>query len=301
MKSIHITTASDLNMAPCLHATLLSALDNLAADRNCCFYLYLKDFRCKEISLLKRTLSKHEGRYELIIQDVDQIELPEGKGISGNKMCYSLFAALNQDISEHIIWIDADMIVLTDLSVVWDELVVSDKSALVVARRTLEFAHPMERTVMHQYGMQDRDPFFNSAFLGVNSCKFREMNGYRESFDFIQKHPEQGDQGAINRLFHGQLHLLDDKYNVPYWPGASQQCHDPKDVVCHFIGSPKPWDLFGELFHPSYPIFRKYLSKTAYSSRYRWRYFSVAAWRRCVRISYKYIPLMKRKLGFKNL
>lgn len=297
MYYIHITTAADLNMAPCLHSTLLSCLDQLNPKYSCCFHLYLKDFKAKDVNLIKETLKSHDNRYELIVHDVAKIALPAGKGISGNRMSYILFTALNQCDTDHVIWIDADMIVLTDLSVVWDQLTKEEERAFVVARRSLRFAHPMERRVMLEYGMKEDDPFFNAGFIGTSTKKFRDLNGYQKCNDFINKHPEQSDQGAVNFLFKGRLCLLDHKYNTPHWPNDRSVSLDPKDIICHFIGSPKPWDLFGNYIHPSYSIFESWVVRTAYSSRYKKRYFSYSAWRRFLRISYKYWPVLKAKLG----
>ncbi len=295
-KTIHVTTASDLNMAACLHPMLLSTMAHLAPDASCVFHLYLKDFSPADVALIEVTLHDYRERVELRIKDVNAINLGTGKGISGNRMCYTLFAALNQSVSDYIIWVDADMIVLADLLEVWLKRKESDSIAMVVARKNLAYAHPMERSLMHKYGMKDDDPFFNSAFVAVDSIRYNALNGFEKNLEFIEKHPEQGDQGAVNQLFMGDLELLEHKYNTPYWPTNSTPDLNPADQVCHFIGSPKPWDLFGNLLHPSYPIFEKWMERTAYRTKYRRRYFKVSAWQRALRISYKYWPLLKAKI-----
>ena len=291
---IHIATASDRNMAPGLHVMLLSCMQSLSSSAACTFHLYLKDFGGSDINLIHATLGDYADRVEILLHDVSNIELPKGKGISGNRMCYTLFAALNQSVSDYIIWIDADMIVLVDLLKVWLKREESESFAMVVARRKLAFAHPMERSLMHKYGMKDDDPFFNSAFVAVDSTKYRELSGFEKNLDFIEKHPEQGDQGAVNQLFMGDLELLDHKYNTPFWPHNRTPDLNPSDMVCHFIGSPKPWDLFGNFVHPSYPLFKEWIERTAFGKTYRWRYFSVTAWSRFLRILYKYKVFFKR-------
>lgn len=274
---------------------LLSTLQHLDAAMHCIFHLYLKDFTEKDIQLLHATLQDYRDRVQLLVKDVDSIDLGSGKGISGNKMTYAIFAAFDQDESDHIIWVDADMIVLADLAEVWQPLCASGKSALVIARNPLSKAHHMERTVMQKYGMRDEDLFFNAAFVAVNSAKYRAMNGYKRALEFIEKHPEQSDQGAMNYLFMNDFDQVDAKFNTPYWPHNREPDLKPKDIICHFIGSPKPWDLFGDLLHPSFPIFKQWISRTAYASSFRWRYSSLSAWKRFFRISYKYWPLLKSR------
>ncbi|MGF1449581.1 MAG: glycosyltransferase family 8 protein [Opitutales bacterium] len=298
LHEVHVISGSDRNMEPCLNLMVDSCARHLRPGWTAIFHLYVKDFGPAERRRLEETVAAHEGRARLDLHDVDQMELGVGKGIAGNMMCYVVLGAFEQTPASHAIWIDADMIVLTDIVPALEALQASDKIAAAVSRRPLRESHPMEREMMKAYGMSDEDRFFNSAFVVADCDDYRARNGYQETLMFMEKHPEQGDQGALNWFFMHRALWLDPKYNVPHWPHqkAEAAAAETHDQVVHFIGSPKPWDVGGRLFHANRSAFAAAMRQSAFQRHYdRWR-FNAARWKRFLRLAPRYGKLAKAKL-----
>ena len=68
-----------------------------------------------------------------------------------------------------------------------------------------------------------------------------------------------------------------------------------EDGIVHFVGSPKPWDLLGEFFHPYQSIWYESASAAGIRFPKSRRYFRRESWKRAVRIKNQYAQWLIKK------
>jgi lipopolysaccharide biosynthesis glycosyltransferase len=125
---------------------------------------------------------------------------------------------------------------------------------------------------MMSFGLPDTARYLNVGVMLINTRKWKENNYTEKGFTLINRYPERifcVDQTVLNIILYNQVVFLPDKFNVPFYtrePVVDLRIH--RDMVCHFVDSPKPWDFGGEFIHASFPAFKQFLKKT-YFADYR--------------------------------
>ena len=65
------------------------------------------------------------------------------------------------------------------------------------------------------------------------------------------------DQTLLNTVLCGQFAPLPHYCNTRWFP-TDKVINNQKSVIFHFVGSPKPWDLFGKNIHSAYCLWESY-------------------------------------------
>jgi lipopolysaccharide biosynthesis glycosyltransferase len=145
--------------------------------------------------------------------------------------------------------------------------------------------------------MEPEDPVFNSGVMLVDVEQWKSQQCFQRLMKFCNEHPEDllaADQTALNVLFARDCYHLPAELNVIL--STVSHLPVPEKAVFHFVGSPKPWDVFGEFFHPYTMIWEQALSDTALRFMQRNAYCDLKAWRRLPRIFGGYRRVVKQRL-----
>jgi len=172
------------------------------------------------------------------------------KSLHGNWMAYARLALPEglPDV-ERVIYLDADLIVRADLA----ELFVHDLEDNIlgaVPRKTLR--HSMEQDVWRRLSLDLDAPYFNSGVLVMDLEKMRQefiVAQFDEYFRKVSDCFTLHDQTALNAACFGRWSVLSYEWNVPAWPGDGLSAINHSKIL-HYVGSPKPWDLFGRVLNP---------------------------------------------------
>jgi len=195
-----------------------------------------------------------------------------------------------------LIYSDVDVVFSGDIA----ELALLDLGGKIIARNGGEPCKGrsrIEREALYHYGRNEEDVYYGSGLAIIDVGSYKKTNKAEFSERIASKHSQNlcyHDQTIWNCVFselestgiHGKwCQTPPIKKNSPLMilmPG-----------VVHFAGSPKPWDLLGEFFHPSYEIWKQ----AADAAGIRWhrftKYLSISNIRRAKRIKTQYNQWIK--------
>jgi lipopolysaccharide biosynthesis glycosyltransferase len=128
----------------------------------------------------------------------------------------------------------------------------------------------------------------------VDSKQWKAQQCSPRLMEFCRKYPDEllaADQTALNALFSKSCFRLDDRFNVRLplveWDDL------PPEGIYHFVGSPKPWDIFGNLFHPYSRIWNEHRKSAGIGVLTLNPYIDPSAWMRLPRILGSYLRLFR--------
>jgi lipopolysaccharide biosynthesis glycosyltransferase len=176
-------------------------------------------------------------------------EIPKSRehfGFDTNKslpvMTYGrLFAAqiLMQRGYDKLLYLDADTVVLNDVTPLFS---------------THQLGYPVSGVIEWKVGKIQQaikahhivnGKYFNSGVMLFDLKHPATEVIVRNAIEFVLNpniHLLFHDQCALNKAVSGHFHPLPEKYNLFYTPGMVSR-KEEENVILHFIGSPKPWDI----------------------------------------------------------
>ena len=275
--------ADPLMEAP-LHVAASSLLRHLHADFSLRLYLVLTGFSPRAVNRLRHTLDRSERKYELQLLDTPTPELFRGfRPLHGNLTPYHRLVLPEIVRDPRLLYLDADMLVRTDVSPLFSQDMNSHAMGFVVDS-TVEFA--LEAQFFLSLGMSPQDPAFNSGTMLFNLPEWRRQNCSERVFEFCRRFGPQlvsADQTALNALFANHCCRLDDRFNVKIYPGT-----ETGDIsfagILHYAGSPKPWDIGGKFVLPYAKPWWSELRQCELPLRRRVPWLTSSAWKRLPRI-----------------
>lgn len=271
MKVVELAIVADANVEAGLHVTLHSALASLAPTSTLSAHLFLKDFDAARLATLRATVAAFGERCRLQVHDAGGIDAGAGRGLLGSRMPYLLFRVPELVEADRIVCLDADLLIRTDLT----ELYEWDLSGQPVAMVRASYVHqcwPRERDFLVRLGVPPEVPYYNSGvvLMDLRAWRGRDLTG--RCFRFVQEHAEElstADQTVINAVAWKETATLPDRFNIPSYPQRPVPGIPREPAIYHFIGRPKPWDFLGGLLHLSHGAFAAQLAQT--SLRPGWR------------------------------
>lgn len=104
------------------------------------------------------------------------------------------------------------------------------------------------------------------------------------------------DQTLLNVCLEGDTTLLPDDFNRRLAPCSSPaELGGPLRAIWHFVGSPKPWDAFGEFVHGSYVSYQPFLRQTAFNGYRSYLHWNPSRIRRTLSIARCYYTQLRLK------
>ncbi len=293
-----VVLAADENFAMPLAATVRSALDNLAPDRT--LRIFLLDGGVLDATKQRLLRSWPEGRYQIEWIRVDASML-EGLPVSGHISLVSYYRILiplllPADV-HRVIYLDADLIVRTDLARLWDLdlsgrlcLAAQDCSApyldssqaLTNYQRCASFlssAQPVRN--YRELGLGPEAAYFNAGVLLIDLAAWRNLDVSRKSLACLAQNREHivfWDQYALNVVLAGRWGQLDVRWNQGWhafaYPTWEQSPFDRETFdrlrngpyIVHFTTRFKPWRPLCQ--HPFRSEFFTYVDRTDWAG---WR------------------------------
>jgi lipopolysaccharide biosynthesis glycosyltransferase len=293
-----VVLAADDHFAMPLAATIRSALDNLAPGRK--LRIYVLDAGIKDATKERLIRSWPDGCYHVEWLRVDESALA-GLPVSGHINLVSYYRILIPRVLpidvRRAIYLDADLIVRTDLSRLWDRDLAGqlclaaqdcaapylDSSQALANYRLcgshLGSAQPVPN--FRELGLKPQAAYFNAGVLLINLVAWRNADVSGQSLACLEQHRQHvlwWDQYALNVVLAGRWGQLDARWNqgshvymYPTWeqspfdqPTYDQLRNGP--YIVHFTTRYKPWQPLCR--HPFRKEFFEYLDRTAWAG---WR------------------------------
>lgn len=114
---------------------------------------------------------------------------------------------------------------------------------------------------INKLGISPNVEYFNAGVLLLNLKEWRINKIKDKCFSIASQYPLElpsHDQSLLNIFCSGNFAKLPLRFNCEWL------AHKPKPeisykMILHFVGSPKPWDPMGLMFHKGYSMYCKYL------------------------------------------
>ncbi|MGJ0715718.1 glycosyltransferase family 8 protein [Enterococcus raffinosus] len=254
MKKEKITVVSSCNDAFAEHVSALfvSVLENAEQPtENFDFYVIDDEITIANKRLMRETIKGYDASLHFMTIDKKYFaDAVESDRIPETAYYRIAIPELFRDKGlERILYLDCDMIALTDISELWE---VDLSGYILAAVEDAGFHHRLEKMAV----ACDSTKYFNSGFMLINMEKWLSENVTKRVLRYIHDNPEKlkfHDQDALNAILHDQWLQLHPKWNAQSYIMKREVEHpdpegekdyfqtrrDPK--IIHYSGHIKPW------------------------------------------------------------
>jgi lipopolysaccharide biosynthesis glycosyltransferase len=287
MKEMAVAYCTDINMRACLHASISSLLRNINPEISPHFHLILEGFAPNDTWLLRQTLDRIRKPYLLTLLPRPPLDSSGFRSLHGNYMPYQRLILPRMIQPERLLYIDSDTVVNLDVGALLDWPMDNQPLAAPLLGRTETL---LDGKVRMKHGIPGGSPAFNSGVLLINVSRWNELGVTEECLAFCREYGGDlltQDQTVLNIKLHGKVQNLPIRFNRTVEPSLPESI-DSNNCLVHFVASPKPWDLFGEVIHPQARIYHAAVAETALRFEEQKKYFRVSSWRRARKLIRSY-------------
>lgn len=270
---IPVVTASDENYAPYLSVMLSSLLDCVSKEVS--LNIYVIDDEISETSKekLEETVNNKSEKATIQYLTVDG-QVYEDFLVSDHitTTAYyriSLPKILKQYNYQKVLYIDADTLVLDDVSKLYRENLHGKTIGAVI--------DPGQTKALERLGIDSQDYYFNSGVMVIDIPRWNEKGITEKTIDFLKNHGDRiiyHDQDALNAVLYedwASLHprwnmqtsLIFDRHPAPTkkYQELYKEGNDSPAIV-HFTGHDKPWNTLED--HPYQDEYMDLLSESIF-------------------------------------
>lgn len=195
------------------------------------------------------------------------------------------------DDVDRVLYLDSDLLVRSDVSLVVAETTTVDAPVLAVG----DYHHRRCATVYGLEGCQiigvdPESPYFNSGVIVIDVSDWREQDVAGQAVDFVREHAgvmKHSDQDALNAVLANRWQPIDPLWNVMV-PSIDRyleegRSHLTRDEllgaghVLHFTGARKPW-LPGYVGPAGFEYRRALRESSWFDDRAEWRRWHARFW-----------------------
>lgn len=172
---------------------------------------------------------------------------------------------------EKILYLDTDILVDNDLSMLFEENidgfysgVVKDSFMTSIMQDefflTQEYPKMSYRQYLKEILKKKNQDYFNAGVLLLNLAKIRNDNVISRlwNFTFANSPLEFQDQDALNAVFENNVKFLDVRWNVlKNWQKFTNDKKQKTPYIIHYVGENKPW-ICNERYAYDYPMIKEW-------------------------------------------
>ncbi|MFZ4106583.1 glycosyltransferase family 8 protein [Flavobacterium sp.] len=278
-----------------LGVTLNSLLKKCSNPKKLHFYILCADLNLNDKIKIENLLNEY-GVSEVYLIDFDPKKLFKNyKSLQGDWTAYGRLLLQDYVKGDSVLYLDADLVIELDVLTL-EGFDFKEKCLGAVNGGLIDYS--LDNQFYYKIGLNKGLSVFNSGVLLFNLKVWREKDIKNKCLNFADKHPNElksADQTILNGLFAGNFAYLPSEFNVAWYAQSKKPVTNL--AILHFVGSPKPWDLFGRYFHGGYSVWVSYLDKDWRKSYYKTNCENlIRAWR--IRRSYVRTFILKVKTIF---
>lgn len=244
-----------------LGATLTSMIKNCSDSSKLKIWFLINGLKVSDIENIKQLLQEEgfKGEFNFVSCDPKK-KYGSFRSLHGDWMPYAILLIPEVVVSEFALYLDADLIIEIDIL----ELKKIDLNNYSIgAANGAVIGGSLERKFFNNQGISDETAYFNSGVVLINISRWQK-SGFEDYCLNINTNVSDkflaADQTILNLFFRGDFKKLPEEYNNPYYPKSDSKKIQRAGIV-HFLGSPKPWDLFGNLNKKRYDLWSGYNSQ----------------------------------------
>jgi lipopolysaccharide biosynthesis glycosyltransferase len=232
-----------------LHVSIYSVLRNLHPLWNAKIYVLAPDVPPYSLARLRRTIKSADRPSTLVeITGCDCSVFSKLRPFHGSYAAYYRLLLPEYVTEDRFLYIDADTIPEIDVSPLF-ELDLQGHPMGVVYDVPIKSSFDADFYLSR--GLDPNAPCFNSGVILFDRLQWLKQNCFSRLMEFARAHPhdlKSADQTVLNVVFARDRAELPEQFNVKL--STSRRLPIPERGIFHFVGSPKPWDMFGRIFHP---------------------------------------------------
>lgn len=242
-----------------LGSTLTSLVRNCSNTEELTFWFLCSELTERDKANVRKLLDSENFKGNIEFADFDaKRSFGHLRSLHGDWTAYGRLLIADIVPMDVALYLDADLVINLDILSLKefrldDQLVGAVFGSLIV--------HTLDKLFfINQLGWRDDKRYFNSGVVIMNLQKWRSDNVEKQWKDLANKFKDDlvsHDQTVLNALCGGNFAQLPKEFNMPW--GANKPKPELADKsILHFVGSPKPWDLFGKYAHNGYQCWNNY-------------------------------------------
>lgn len=290
-----------------LGATLTSLIRNCSDSSRLNIYVLCADLSTSDRQEIINLVKSECASTKLTLLTFDPVSVfGNFAALHGDWTTYGRLLLVDLIPAERVLYLDADLIIKLDVLELADfDLGKSILAAVGGGKFKHALGHRFYLDTVHISGDTE---YFNAGVMLLNLSQWRKSNIKNKCFELAKQYAAilpSHDQSLLNIISKGAFTKLPSNYNCE-WVSEMTRPARSSDVILHFVGSPKPWDLFGLLFHYGYESWQGYHTKTWKKYTDKFGYSSIRrAWN--IRRSYartlrhRWTDTYQRISGIRNL
>ncbi|WP_213804770.1 glycosyltransferase family 8 protein [Granulicella sp. dw_53] len=292
--TVAVAFCSDPNMELALHVAASSVLRHLSPGITPKFYLLLTDFSAVQVRKLHLTLDRLDKPYELILLETPNVEIfHKLRPFHGSFAAYYRLLLPDMMPERRFLYLDLDTITNIDIAPLFS-IHMQGHALGFVADGFVKYA--LEHQFFQSLGMNPDGPSFNSGIMLVDTDQWKQDHCFQKILAFCNAHPDAlvaADQTALNALYWDDCFHLHGDFNIELSTVSRQK--ELRAGIYHFVGSPKPWDLFGGLFHPYHSLWKEAMRRVALNVWKKNSYLNLRNWWRLPKILGGYRRILRQR------
>jgi len=238
MKPLTIVVASDNHYVILLAALLKSIEDNIRKDQKINVYIIEDAVSEKSKKKLQRSVNGEITTLNWLAMD---IVIPKGMELPFDRSSYPLNIYMRLFIPyfipeeiEYVLYLDVDMIVMGDVTSIFENELEDKVIAAVLDPRIITFDNSWGGVLNYEaLGLPGTTRYFNTGLLLMNTKKWREQNVTKKIIQCIdnnKRFANYPDQYGLNVVLANQWFELD-----PLWNHFSTMELSKKPFLIHFV------------------------------------------------------------------
>jgi lipopolysaccharide biosynthesis glycosyltransferase len=227
--------------------------------------------------------------------EIDLKDFASCKGVFDSRAAFLRILIPDYSEAKTCLYTDADVVFQEDIGNLLRECKLGGNPIALVRSGICSMQPEKERILLGQCGKADGDSYYYSGLAIINNQEYREQRIIESSIALSKSHAHElsfHDQTVWNCILNNPETIQPRWCHEAYPVKSETKCFH--EGIVHFVGSPKPWDLFGEFFHPYAQIWYQAAKRAGLLFPKTRRYGQKDSWKRALRIRRQYAPWLKK-------
>ena len=292
MDAIEIWFAIDERTSFCGFVSAATAVLESASDCRLRIMAAYEKGKASPVTWWKDKLLRLGKPFEIHPIEVDLSRYAHCKGVFDSKVAFLRLEIPNLSSEEILIYSDADVVFQESVKNLVQEISSNTKSISLVQSGVCSAQPAREQNLLSNCGRKLDEAYFFSGLAVIRPKNYKLDGIPAKVSDIISNHAPRldfHDQTVWNcALSTSEVGIIDSRWCHAAFPGALIKKSCNSGGILHFVGSPKPWDLFAEFFHPFARDWISASKKTGIGNYNIKKYYDLNSWTRAARIRKQY-------------
>ena len=254
---------ADANVVVALHVAMASTLAHWRGPDALEIHLFHDGLTGGDLERLRKTVELSGASAVLRDAVFDLARVRSWRSLYGSHMPYGrLFLPELLPDADEVLYLDADVVVEIDVR----EVIRARGEEAVSAMKAWDFAHSHDMALASELGIAGDEPYFHSGLLVLRLEQWRAEHLLARCLEIGDRYGERlmsHDQTILNLACRGRIAPLPGALTSHLYPTPTPGVPYAEGKIQNFCGSPKPFDPFGNVLNAHFPLFQRWLRRTA--------------------------------------